>query len=218
MKKLITTYDSDGSVAEAYRTLRTNIRYRNVDEDLKIINVVSTTNGERKTSVITNLANTYAQLHKKVLLIDLDLRKPAIHKKLGIRNKLGIVDLINGTVTFEECCFVYSKHLHVLTAGSKIMFQSEFLQSEILAMFIKKIRDHYDYILIDCPPIGLVSDGIIISTLSDGTIFVCESGKNNPSELRHTKELLEEVECNILGVVLTKVHQNHNKYYSYGYH
>ena len=99
---LITLIDPDAPASEAYRTLRTNILMRNFDRDMKIINIISTTAQEGKSTCVLNLAMVYAQLQKKVLVIDLDLRMPTIHKKLKLKNKKGISDIIGHQAEFEE--------------------------------------------------------------------------------------------------------------------
>ena len=100
--ELITLIDPDAPASEAYRTLRTNILMRNFDRDMKVINIISTTAQEGKSTCVLNLAMVYAQLQKKVLVIDLDLRMPTIHKKLKLKNKKGISDIIGHQAEFEE--------------------------------------------------------------------------------------------------------------------
>ena len=117
--ELITLIDPDAPASEAYRTLRTNILMRNFDRDMKVINIISTTAQEGKTTRVLNLAMVYAQLQKKVLVIDLDLRMPTIHKKLKLKNKKGISDIIGHQAEFEEVVLQPYENVDVITAGTK---------------------------------------------------------------------------------------------------
>lgn len=216
VKDIITLSDPNAPTAEAYRTLRTNIMMRDFDQKIKVINVVSSGAQEGKSTTIVNLGVVYAQLNKKVLIIDMDLRIPTIHKKLQIRNKKGLTNLVAGQATKEEVVFEYGTNLDVITSGSKIPFASEFVQSQALKNIIESLKKEYDVILIDCPPIGVVSDGTIISDFCDGTILVVAHNHNEKKDLMRVKSHIEEMNVNLLGVVMTKMPISKG-YYSYAY-
>ena len=213
-EELITLTDPNAPASEAYRALRTNIMMRNFDREMQVINVISCTKEEGKSTCVLNLAVVYAQLQKKVLVIDLDLRLPSIHKKLKIKNRKGITDLISKQVSFEEAVQTPIDNIDVITAGTKTPFASEFLQSHALQQFIKSKRSSYDLILLDCAPIGLVTDGMIVSKMCDGTVFVVSSNVNERKDLVRAKEELEQMEVNVIGLVMTQM-PTENRYYRY---
>ena len=215
--ELITLTDPESSASEAYRTLRTNILMRNFDKDMKVINIISTTAQEGKSTCVLNLAMVYAQLQKKVLVIDLDLRMPAIHKKLKLKNKKGISDIIGHQAEFEEVVLQPYENVDVITAGTKIPFASEFIQSKALKEFIDERRKDYDLILLDCPPVGLVTDGVVAASYCDGTILVCASNRNDRKELLRVKDQLEQTQVNVIGIVMTMMPVQKKYYNSYGY-
>ena len=196
-KDLITLIDSEDPASESYRALRTNILMRQFEKPMQVINVISTSAQEGKSTTILNLAVVFAQLGKKVLVIDLDLRLPSIHKKLKIKNQKGV------TVLFGDVVISYAQNLDVLTSGTKIPYAAEFVQSQTLQDFINSLRKHYDIILLDCPPVGLVTDGVIISNYCDGTLLVIASGHNDKKDLLRTKDLLDQMKTNVIGIVMS---------------
>ena len=199
-EELITILDPESSASEAYRILRTNILMRNFDRDMKVINIISTTAQEGKTTCVLNLAMVYAQLQKKALVIDLDLRMPTIHKKLKLKNKKGISDIIGHQAEFEEVVLQPYENVDVITAGTKIPFASEFIQSNALKEFIEERKKEYDLILLDCPPVGLVA-----------------SNRNDRKELLRVKDQLEQTQVNVIGIVMTMMPVQRKYYNSYGY-
>ena len=215
-QNLITALDPESPASEAYRTLRTNLTLRDFDSTLRVINVISTSAQESKSTTILNLAYVHTQLGKRVLVVDLDLRLPSLHKKLNLRNKLGVADVIGGQCKFSEAVVHYADKFDVLLSGTKIPFASEFIQSEALKQFIKQSKEVYDLVLLDCPPVGLVTDGVIASGLCDGTILCVASGHNERRELERTKDLLTQMNVKILGIVMTRMPMT-KKYYNYSY-
>lgn len=214
---LITMLDPENSVSEAYRILRTNISLRDFDKKLKVINVISSNAQESKSTTVLNLGYVFSQLGKKVLILDLDLRLPTIHKKLLLKNKSGVSDVVTGRVSFNDAVIHYTDKMDVLFSGTKNPYASEFIQSNTFASLLKSLRDSYDLVLIDCPPVGLVTDGIITSTLCDGTILCIASGKNDRKDLEKTRDLLKQFDVNILGIVMTRMPVSKKYYSKYGY-
>ena len=220
MKKLISIKNPKSPISEAYRGIRTSIEFSNIDKDLKTITVTSTRQNEGKSTVIANLAVTFANLDKKVLILDGDLRNPSVHKMFGISNIRGITDILMNNKSFAECTHCTDvNNLHVLTCGAIPPNPSEMLSSRRMKEFIQSIKENYDYIFIDAPPIGIVTDAGIISTYTDGCIFVVGSNDVDIEHAKLAKERLESVGANILGTVLNKMELkgSDNYYYNYYY-
>ena len=216
----ITMIDPDNVAAEAFRILRTNITLKDYDNNLKVINVISANAHESKSTTVLNLAYVFSQLEKRVLVIDLDLRLPTIHKKLKIKNKVGVSDLIAKKATFDEAVIRYTNKIDILLSGTKNPYATEYIQSATFKKMLESLREAYDMIIIDCPPVGLVTDGVIASTLCDGTILCVATGVNDRKDLERTRDLLKQFNVNILGIVMTRVptaKRYYSKYGKYGY-
>ncbi len=221
MKKneLITLKNPKSIISEAFRTLRTNIQYSNIDKSIKTIVITSSMSEEGKTLIATNLAVSIAYTGKKVLIIDCDLRKPNIHKKLGLNNFKGLTNVLIGETSFEE---VLNKHkdiptLDMLTSGPIPPNPSELLGSKKMEEFLRALKDEYDMIILDSPPVGIVTDAAILSTKVDGVLLAINAGKTETEAAKRSKELLENVNANIVGVVLNKVDMKNKSYNKYGY-
>jgi len=208
-------------VSESVRMLRTNLNFL----DLKIINVLSTVPSEGKTEVLSNLALSFAMLDKKVLIIDCDLRKPKIHKNFGLFRKDGVSDIVlsRGTRYFKEAVQTFeAKELNVkvdvLAAGSKVSNPSELINSKGFAKLMEDVRNEYDLILIDCPPISSMTDGLLVSHLSDGTLYVIEAERTDYQVISSCIDEIKASKAFLLGVVLTKVNiKRQKKLYGYKY-
>lgn len=201
-------------IAEAYKTLRTNIQYSSYDRKLKAIVVTSTQPGEGKSLTIGNMALSFAQDNKKVVIIDCDLRRPTIHKKFGIMNAKGIAEIIVGTSTIESVTKKYKNNLDIITAGKIPPNPSEMLGSEKMKNLIDELKEIYDYILIDSPPVLAVTDAQIISTKVDGVIFVSRYGVTKKDKIALAKSQLSKVNANVIGTILHGITKE-NKIYDY---
>jgi capsular exopolysaccharide synthesis family protein len=220
MNKIISINNPKSPIAEAYRGIRTSIEFSNLDKEIKVITVTSSKQNEGKSTVISNLAASFANLEKKVLILDGDLRNPSVHKMFGLSNIYGLTDLLLDNKTFLECVHnTDTKNLHVLTCGKTPPNPSEMLSSKRMSAFVESLKDHYDYIFIDAPPIGIVTDAGIISTYTDGVVFVVGANETDAEMVRIAKERLENVEANVLGVILNKFEPkgSQNHYYNYYY-
>nr|WP_317331735.1 CpsD/CapB family tyrosine-protein kinase [uncultured Romboutsia sp.] len=219
MNRIISITKPKSPISEAYRGIRTSIEFSNLDKELKIINVTSSTQNEGKSTVMANLAVSFANLDKKVLIMEGDLRNPSVHRMFNISNINGLTDILLGNKSFTESVYCTDvKNLHVLTCGPIPPNPSEMLSSKRIREFLESVRDYYDYIFIDAPPIGIVTDAGIISTYTDGCIFVVGAGEADIEMAKVSKERLEKVGANILGVVLNKFEASGaNGYYNYYY-
>lgn len=215
---LVTLTDKKSVAAEAYRTLRTNIQFSSYDKELKIITVTSSRPREGKSTVSSNLAVTFAENGKKVLLIDTDLRRPTIHKVFKLPNSLGIVNAVLNPEQINNIINVdVVPGVDIITSGAIPPNPSELLGSNKCRMLIEQLKTIYDYIILDAPPLLAVTDAQILTTLSDGTLIVAFHGLTKKDELSKAKDLLEKVNGNILGVVLNGIPQDDTNYYYYSY-
>lgn len=201
--------------AEAYRTLRTNIQYSSFDKEYKTIVVTSSEPGEGKSTTSGNLALAISQGESKVLLIDCDLRKPSLHKLFRISNNYGLSDLLLHRKTMEDVAVKYNEGLTVVPAGKIPPNPSEMLGSKAMGIFLDEMKKHFDYIIMDTPPIGAVTDSQVLSTKVDGTILVVKAGKTKKDIVMNSINAIKKVNGNIIGTVLNGVEQKDNKYYYY---
>lgn len=201
--------------AESYRTLRTNIQYSSFDKKYKVIMITSSEQEEGKSTTAGNLALVLAQNYKKVILIDCDLRKPSLHKKFKISNVVGLSDVIIGKEEIVNAINRYNKDLVILTTGKVPPNPSEMLASEAMENLIEVLKETFDYILLDAPPVQAVTDSQILSTKADGTILVVRANKTKKGSVKNTISLLKNVNANIIGIVLNRTEVEKNKYSYY---
>ena len=201
--------------AESYRTLRTNIQYSSFDKEYKTIVVTSSEPAEGKTTTAGNLAIAIAQGESKVLLIDCDMRKPSLHKRFRISNNYGLSDLLIHKKTMEDVAVQYNQNLAIISAGKVPPNPSEMLGSKAMTTFLEEMKKHFDYIIMDTPPIGAVTDSQILSTKVDGTILVVKAGQTKKDVVMNSVNAIKKVNGNIIGTVLNGVEQSKNKYYYY---
>jgi len=206
LKKLITLKNPKSRTAEAFRTLRTNIQFSSLDNELQTIAVTSSGSGEGKSTVIANLAIAMAESGKKVILVDCDLRKPSLHKKMGISNAVGLTNVLVQGVKKEECIVKTEVNdLLILTSGPIPPNPAELLGSKKMRAFIEELKGEFDMVLIDAPPVLAVTDAQILSTIVDGVIFVASYGEAQKNAIVDAKQLIDKVGGKILGIVLNKV-------------
>lgn len=202
--------------SEQFKILRTNISFSSFDAKIKTIVITSSNMGEGKSTIASNLAFSFAQENKKVLLIDADLRKPKIHKIYNMSNKIGVSDVISNKVDFIEAYNRYYKHFHILSAGTYIPNPSELLSSQKMKNFVNDMKEIYDVVIIDTPPTNLVTDSQVMSAIADGTIVVARANKTKKNEIIKACSLLETVNAKIIGLILNDVKAN-RKGFSYTY-
>ncbi|GAA0176809.1 hypothetical protein SH2C18_01600 [Clostridium sediminicola] len=217
-KSLIVVRNKPNSiVAEAFRTLRTNIIYSSIDQEINTILITSAGPSEGKTSVVSNFAYTIANSEKKVLVIDCDLRKPNIHKQFRVSNSIGLSDILAGQVNIEDAIHECEKNLYVLTSGKIPPNPSEILSSRKMKEFIDKIKGDFQYVIFDTPPIIAVTDAQALANKVDGVIIVVAAKETEKDALIRANELLVKVRANILGIVMNKIEFNRGKNYGYKY-
>ena len=217
MKIGFTIEDNPKSIiAEAYKTLRTNIQYSSFDKEIKTLVITSAEMGEGKSTVAGNIALTFAESEKKVILVDCDLRRPEVHKNFRISNLIGISEVILGKTTFEESVQKYNDNIDILTSGKIPPNPAEMLASAAMSNLIEKLKKEYDIVILDTAPIKVVTDAQILSTKVDGTILVIRARRTKKEAVIEAKNLLDKVGANIIGTVLNGV-ENTSKKYNYYY-
>jgi capsular exopolysaccharide synthesis family protein len=217
---LATIADPMGPVAEAYRTLRTNLFYALVDEPPRVIVLTSPGPKEGKSLTCANLGVVLAQAGKRTLILDCDLRRPTMHRVFGLRNFQGLVDVLTGERASHELWHEPIPGLKVLTSGPLPPNPAETLSSRRFAELLAKAREEFDYVLIDAPPVGAVSDPIILATQGDGVLVVLDAQGTRKGSLRQSLKSLEAVGANVLGTVMNNVDtskKNCGNYQLYAY-
>ncbi|CAH1203827.1 Tyrosine-protein kinase YwqD [Paenibacillus sp. JJ-223] len=199
--------------SEAYRKLRTNIQFSSIDSQIRTIMIASAISGEGKTTTIGNLAVAYAQVGKKVLLMDTDLRKPAVHRMFNVPNHIGLTSVLSSQYQITEVLRETGvEGLHVLTSGPIPPNPSEMIGSRKMLALLEDLKEEYDVILFDTPPVLAVSDALIISSLVDGVILVVSAGKVKKDLVKKAKAHLEHVNARILGAALNNVQLSKGQY------
>ena len=201
--------------AEAYRSLKTNIQYSSFDKEYKTIVVTSANPWEGKSTTAGNLALTLAEGEAKVLLVDCDMRKPSMHKKFRVTNTYGISDVLLQKQKVMDVAHMYNKNLSIITAGKIPPNPAEMLASKAMTLFLKEMKEHFDYIVLDTPPVQAVADAQILSTKVDGTLVVVRAGVTKKDDVHNSVASLKKVNANIIGTVLHAVDNSKNKYYYY---
>lgn len=214
----LVSLDSRSSVAEAYRVLRTSVLLSSVDRPPKTILITSGQPGEGKTTTVVNTAISLAQLGAKVLIVDCDLRKPAVHKVLGLGNQRGLTTLFSSGTPIERVIQKLSiANVSVLPSGPIPPNPSEMISSAKMKRMLSALEEIYDHIIIDSPPLLRVTDPVILSTLVDGVILVVHGGKSTREVVRRTRQELSLAGARIFGVVLNNVEPGHGAYEDYSY-
>jgi len=201
--------------SEAYRMLRTNIQYSSFDKQLKIILITSAEAEEGKSTVAGNLALSFSESNKSVILIDCDLRRPSIHKKFKISNVIGLSEVLIGKEKLEDCIKLYNDNLSILPSGTVPPNPTEMLDSNSMSNLLKFLKDKYDLIIIDTAPILAVADAKILSTKADGALIVVRAMKTKVESVIEAKNILNKVGANIIGTVLNGVDNSRRKYSKY---
>lgn len=206
------------AVSEAYRSLRTALLLSTAEE-LKVVAVTSAETGEGKTTTATNLAAVMAQLGRRVLLIDGDLRKPRLHQVFGISNRFGLVNLLTGGKSNEAYQRTDVPNLWVLPAGPLPPNPAELLASDRMRDFLEYVRSHFDFVVVDTPPALAVTDATLVGSLSDGVLLCLRAGKILREEARGCRDRLWQAEVRILGTVLNRYRSPQGRYGKryYGY-
>ena len=203
-------------VVEAYKNLRVQLIAALAKKNGKIVAVSSANADEGKSTTSVNLAITLSQLNKKVMLIDTDGRRGTVHHKLKIENNVGCLDVLEGKAEWGEVVKSYNQYLDVITLGAVSNNTTELFASNTFDRMLTEIKNEYDYVILDTPPINLLSDTLIISQKSDGLVLVVRSNVTTYDEFRDAKASIDQLNVNLLGVVINGEEGENKGYYKYG--
>jgi protein-tyrosine kinase len=218
-RRLLAHNSPKDPVTEQYRTIRTNIQFSDADQDIKSILLTSTGPGEGKSTTASNLATVYAQQGLRVLLIDADLRKPTAHYTFRLENHVGLTNVLTKQSTLGQAIQETEvAELFLLTSGPIPPNPAELLASNNMTELLKEMKEEFDMIIFDTPPVLAVADAQILANQVDGSILVVSSGKTDKEAALKAKELLVKANAKVLGAVLNnrKMEEGSDYYYYYG--
>lgn len=206
----------NGQVAESLRTVAASLRFMAVDKPRRVILVTSSNAGEGKTSIVLGLALVLAEAGSRVLVVDADLRRPAIAAYTELEGSVGLTNVLVGDLTLDQAVQPWGfANLMVLTSGEQPPNPGQLIVSGRLEAVIAAARDGYDYVLVDSPPVLSVSDPMWLAAITDGTMVVARLGQVTAPELRHTVDTIEGGKHDVLGLVLNGVKAKaRNPYYT----
>jgi succinoglycan biosynthesis transport protein ExoP len=215
--ELITISRPQSQMSESYRALRTSLLLTSVGAPPKIILITSALPQEGKTTTSINTATVLAQKGTRVLLIDADLRRPSIHKTLGMGPRAGLSNVLTGGTTLQQATVRSSSlpNLFVLPAGTPPPNPAELLASAQMIDMLAELREQYDHIVVDTPPTLSVTDAVVLSTRADAVVLVIRSGQTTKPALRRARDILAQVNARVAGVLLNAVNLDSPDYYYY---
>jgi capsular exopolysaccharide synthesis family protein len=217
--QLVTITSPRAGATEEFRILRTNLQFMGVEKKLNRLVITSTQPGEGKTTVSSNLGVVMAQAGSKVLIIDCDLRRPALHPYFNEKLTPGVTNYFTGE---NQVVTSYIKKtevdgLDIITSGAVPPNPSELLASSRMKNFLDEVSRGYDYVIVDSPPSGAFADAAMLSKLCDGVLFVCSSGEAKKEYIKKAVESFRKIDSKVLGVVVNKVSKKTMRY-NYGYY
>lgn len=216
---IISQSNPKSAVAEAYRTLRTNLGFASLDEPCRSILITSAGPGDGKSTTASNLAVVLAQAGNQVILVDCDLRKPIQHKVFGVENGRGLANCLLQNLPPEEVAHKgLVENLTVLTSGPIPPNPAEILSSDKVRSLWNSLLERYDYLIVDSPPVLAVTDTLLLAGQVQGVLLVVEAGTTRTDIAREAKEQLVRANARLLGVVLNKVKMQSQDYYYYYYY
>lgn len=205
------------ALSESIRAIRTNLQFVLPDKKSKMIAITSTVSGEGKSFITINLAGIISLLERRVVILDLDLRKPKLHFSFGVDNSKGLSTYLVGKSTQEEVLIETEyPNLDIITSGPIPPNPAELLQSERMKKLLENLQETYDYILVDTPPVGLVTDGMSLIRVSDITLYVVRADYSKRSYVLFPDQMVQDQQVKNLYMVLNSVHHAGGRYGRYG--
>jgi capsular exopolysaccharide synthesis family protein len=220
--KVVVDYDPKSAIAESFRTVRTNLQYMLGDKQKGAIVLTSNNPGEGKTFCSINLAAILAKGGKRTVIMELDLHKPRVQKGLGIESNVGISTYVIGKSSIEEIISPSSvENMDVVLAGPLPPNPSEIIVSQKMTELLNYCKDHYDFVIIDTPPVGLITDALVLMKQADVTLFVMNTQVAYRHSLQNAHDIVSMNKLGHFGFILNGVKQRRSKYYynkyNYGY-
>jgi len=213
----LTSDDASGSLNEAFRVLRTNLQFANLDSARQTIVVTSSVPEEGKTFVATNLAISMARSGRSVLLLDADMRNPNVAPLLGLDNAVGLITVLLGRATSEQATQVHASGLNFMGTGPQPPNPAEVLDTRSMRDLLASLRDRYDVVVIDAPPLLPVADAAILITEVDGALLLARYGDTQQEQLRQAVARVNVVDGRIIGTILNRAPTKSVGQYGYGY-
>lgn len=205
--------DNKSHIMEAFRMVRTNIEFSDDMTENKVFLITSSVQDEGKSTTVVNLGRVFAQSDYRTLIIDLDLRKPVIHKIFHLPGNVGVTSVATNRVQVGEAVQATEEpNLYVLTSGVRPVNPAEFLRSSNMENLIRFLKTKFDVILIDSPPSMAIADSSIISTYVDATILIASAGKVDYRCIQQSLQNLRNVNANILGCILNNMKMSESSY------
>lgn len=215
----LVTYESPMSyTAEAFQKALVNLEYINVDGNFKVIQFTSTLAGAGKTTFISNVAHLIGKKGKKVVIVDLDLRKPKTNRVFRAPNENGVTDYLTGKIDYKTLVNYSEKFsVHYIVAGERTTAVVNVLEAQKLKDLIARLRTEFDYVLLDSPPTMAVSDALYISRLADGVLFIVAQNETKRTVINEAIQTLKQNKVNIIGIAFTQVDVKNSDILSYTY-
>ena len=208
------------AVAEAYKNIRANIMFLFTSSESKILTITSPVASEGKSTTTINTAVAFSQLGEKTLILDADMRKATIHRKLNIKNEVGLSNVLAGFVEAKDCITHVYENLDVITAGRTPPNPAELLGSERFKEILDELSKEYKYILIDTPPVNIVLDALVVSKSTSGIVLVVRDKFTQNEAVRYALSTIEFAGANVLGAIMNGANPEsktkYNKRYGYG--
>lgn len=214
---LFTISNPRSPVAEAYRTLRTNLEFSNLDKSLRTLLVTSPGAEEGKSTTLANLSATIAASGKRVILVDADLRRPTQHQIFGLKNNAGLTDMVRADAMLAEPPLQETSvpNLVVLTSGHLPPNPAEILGSKRMSEILTALLERAEMVLFDAPPVLAVTDAAVLSQKVDGVLLVVSAGKTKRDDARRAQAQLEKINARVIGAVLNNVRAERGAQYYY---
>lgn len=212
------TEDSPFLVQEAYKTLRTNVMFSLPGSGCKCVGITSPTPGDGKSTTAANLAIALAQINKRVLLIDCDMRLPSVATKFNIQAIPGLSDYLVGQARIEDAVRKSEEYgIHILPSGNIPPDSTGLLEDKQLEHLFNAFRNIYDYVVVDLPPVTSVPDAVILSRYLDGYLLTIRQNKTKHNDIKSMLKQLQMTDARVLGFVTTGAATGEKKYYKYQY-
>jgi capsular exopolysaccharide synthesis family protein len=211
------TEELGGALSEAFRVLRTNLQFSNLDASRQMLVVTSAVPNEGKTFIATNLAISMAKGGRSVLLLDADMRKPNVAALLGLENSVGLITVLLGRTTLEQAVQMHSSGVSFLGTGPQPPNPAEVLDTQAMRELFGRLRAAYDVVIVDAPPLLPVADAAILLTEVDGALLVTRHGSTNREQLRQAVARVRAVGGRLVGTILNQAPRRRLTQYGYGY-